>query len=179
MNISSWVNKNYKLIKEQGLVLDLACGSGRHGRFLLEKGFQVVFLDKDISNLEDLKFVPGAQLIKHNLENGSSLPFSMQSFDAVLVTNYLHRPLFKSLLSIIIEGGLLIYETFARGNEVFGSPSNSDYLLEPEELIDLIRPTLRVISFQEGCVNEGRKTVVQRVVAVKPCIDTTPKVLMN
>jgi SAM-dependent methyltransferase len=179
MNVSSWVNKNYKLIKKQGLVLDLACGSGRHGRFLLEKGFQVVFLDKDISNLRDLKLVSGAQLIKFNLENGSSLPFPMQKFDAVLVTNYLHRPLFKSLLSVILDGGLLIYETFARGNEVFGRPSNSNYLLEPEELIDLVRPTLRVISFQEGYVNEGRKAVVQRVVAVKPGISITPNTIMS
>jgi hypothetical protein len=85
----------------------------------------------------------------------------------VVVTNYLYRPIFPDLLSIIDEGGVLIYETFSKGNEIYGKPTNPNYLLEPEELIDLVRPTMRLISFKEGYSNEGKESITQKIVAVK------------
>ena len=167
MVISNWVSENYNHIKKNGLILDLACGSGRHGRFLLEKGFNVVFLDRDTSQLD---WVPEAfkpQVIKHDLEAGTIWDFLPCSFDAVIVTNYLYRPIFPDLLSIIDEGGVLIYETFSKGNEIYGKPTNSNYLLEPEELIDLVRPSMRLVSFKEGYSNEGKESITQKIVAVK------------
>jgi len=167
MVISNWVSENYDYIKKKGLILDLACGSGRHGRFLLEKGFDVVFLDRDTSQLDWVPEVFRSQIIKHDLESGTSWDFSPCSFDAVVVTNYLYRPIFPDLLSIIDEGGVLIYETFSKGNEIYGKPTNPNYLLEPEELIDLVRPTMRLISFKEGYSNEGKESITQKIVAVK------------
>tara|TARA_B100001093_G_scaffold498280_1_gene546223 strand:- start:610 stop:1131 length:522 start_codon:yes stop_codon:yes gene_type:complete len=167
MVISNWVSENYSYIKKKGVVLDLACGSGRHGRFLLEKGFNVVFLDQDTSKLDWVPEVFKSQVIKHDLENGTSWGFLPSSFDAVVVTNYLYRPIFPDLLSIIDEGGVLIYETFSKGNEIYGKPTNSNYLLEPEELIDLVRPSMRLISFKEGYSNDGKESITQKIVAVK------------
>ncbi len=167
MVISNWVSENYSYIKKKGVVLDLACGSGRHGRFLLEKGFNVVFLDRDTSQLDWVPDVFKSQVIKHDLENGTNWDFLPNSFDAVVVTNYLYRPIFPDLLSIIDEGGVLIYETFSKGNEIYGKPTNSNYLLEPEELIDLVRPSMRLVSFKEGYSNEGKESITQKIVAVK------------
>ena len=167
MVISNWVSENYYYIKKKGLILDLACGSGRHGRFLLEKWFDVVFLDRDTSQLDWVPEVFRSQVIKHDLESGTSWDFFPCSFDAVVVTNYLYRPIFPDLLSIIDEGGVLIYETFSKGNEIYGKPTNPNYLLEPEELIDLVRPTMRLISFKEGYSNEGKESITQKIVAVK------------
>ena len=113
MGISNWVSENYNYIKKKGLILDLACGSGRHGRFLLEKGFDVVFLDRDTSQLDWVPEAFRSRVIKHDLEAGTSWGFSPCSFDAVVVTNYLYRPIFPDLFSIIDEGGVLIYETFS------------------------------------------------------------------
>ncbi len=167
MGISPWVREHYKYIKEGGLVLDLACGNGRHGKFLMENGFKVVFLDLDISRLTGISNKAAIQIIQHNLEDGSSWPFAPEMFDAVVVTNYLHRPIFNKLISLISCDGLLIYETFAKGNEVFGKPSNPDFLLNSEELIELVRPKMRVTSFYEGYSNEGRKAIMQKIVAKK------------
>ena len=167
MVISNWVLENYNFIKKKGLILDLACGSGRHGRFLLEKGFNVVFLDQDTSQLDWVPEAFRSQVIKHDLETGTSWDFLPCSFDAVVVTNYLYRPIFPDLLSIIDEGGVLIYETFSKGNEIYGKPTNSNYLLEPEELIDLVRPSMRLISFKEGYSSEGKESITQKIVAVK------------
>ena len=167
MVISNWVSENYNFIKKKGLILDLACGSGRHGRFLLEKGFNVVFLDREISQLDWVSKEFRSRVIKHDLEAGMSWDFLPCSFDAVVVTNYLYRPIFPDLLSIIDEGGVLIYETFSKGNEIYGKPTNSNYLLEPEELIDLVRPSMRLISFREGYANDGKESITQKIVAVK------------
>ena len=167
MVISPWVREHYKYVKEGGLVLDLACGNGRHGKFLMEKGFKVVFLDLDISQLTGVCNKLVNQIIQHNLEDGSSWPFAPEMFDAVVVTNYLHRPIFKKLISVISCDGLLIYETFAKGNEAFGKPSNPNFLLNPEELIELVRPKMRVTSFHEGYSNDGRNAIMQKIVAMK------------
>ena len=167
MVISRWVAENQKFIKRNGLILDLACGSGRNGKFLLEKGFNVVFLDRDISLLGWVPKASRSQVVKHDLENGTRWCFLPCSFDAVVVTNYLYRPIFADLLSIIEEGGVLIYETFSKGNEIYGRPKNPNYLLQPEELIDIVRPSMRIISFKEGYSDEGRKSITQKIVAIK------------
>ena len=167
MVISRWVSENEKFIKRDGLILDLACGSGRHGKFLLEKGFNVVFLDRDISQLGWVPNASRSQVIKHDLEDGTRWIFLPCSFDAVVVTNYLYRPIFPDLLSIIEEGGILIYETFSQGNEIYGGPTKPNYLLQPEELIDIVRPSMRIISFKEGYSDEGRESITQKIVAIK------------
>jgi SAM-dependent methyltransferase len=111
-------------------VLDLACGSGRHGRLFSDRGHPVVFLDQDVDSLADLEAKPGVEIICADLENDSPWPLADRRFAAVVVTNYLHRPLFPDILAAVAPGGWLLYETFAAGNEKYGRPSNPDFLLD-------------------------------------------------
>src|SRR4051812_7000990 len=107
----------------RGPVLDVACGEGRHAALFRDRGFEVVALDRTPVLLE------GIRVVTADLEDGSPWPLPGQRFGAVVVTNYLHRPLFPRLLASLGEGGVLIYETFMLGNERFGRPSNPQFLL--------------------------------------------------
>ncbi len=95
-----------------------------------------------------------------------SWPFDGQSFDAVVVIHYLHRPLLPHLAAALAPGGLLVYETFAVGNEQFGRPRNPDYLLRPRELLDAFAE-LRVLAFEDGFVASPAPAMVQRLAALK------------
>jgi SAM-dependent methyltransferase len=144
-------------------VLDVACGEGRHSRFFLERGHDVIAVDIDISRMGKHSRL---QLIEADLENGD-WPLPGASFDAVVVTDYLHRPLLDRLVDSVAFGGVLLYETFARGNERFGRPRNPDYLLLPGELLDLTRPRLRVVAYEDVTVTEPRAAALQRICAVR------------
>jgi hypothetical protein len=101
---------------------------------------------------------------------GGPWPFEGQTFDGIVVANYLHRPLFPRLLEALAPGGVLIYETFAAGNERFGKPSNPAFLLKPGELLEAVRGHLDVIAYEALEVSEPRPAVVQRICAVKPAV---------
>lgn len=165
---SAWVTRFASLIPEGGSVLDLACGSGRHARYLLARGHPVAMVDRDVSGLADLARAGGAEIVRHDLEGPAPWPFGPRRFAAVVVTNYLHRPLFGHLLASVAPGGILIYETFAEGNAAFGRPRNPDFLLGREELLDRVRPHLRVIAFEDLAVSSPRPAMVQRIAAVRP-----------
>lgn len=164
MTPSPWIVRFASLIDPQGLVLDLACGAGRHGRLFLERGHKVTFVDKNIDGLDDLQRVDQARIVQMDLEDGKDWPFEKGHYDAIVVTNYLYRPHLKALLGSIKEGGFLLYETFAMGNEAFGRPSNPDFLLKSNELLDLVSDNFSVIAFEQG--QDGDK-VVQRICCVK------------
>src|SRR5215831_4534805 len=135
---SEWVARWAHLIVAHGRVLDVACGSGRHARYLGGLGYEVVGVDRDADAQAALAGVRGASVLVADIENGP-WPFEPASFDAVVVTNYLHRPLFPRLLEALRGPGVLIYETFSAGNERYGRPSNPDFLLQPGELLERIR----------------------------------------
>ena len=160
-----WVEK-YAILVPQGPVLDLACGKGRHGRYFLGLGYPVTFLDKDISGVADL-FSQGysshsnsphnntntntnTQLVKHDLENNSPWPFHSNQFSGIVVTNYLYRPLLPQLTTTLKPGGIIIYKTFAAGNEQFGKPKNPDFLLRENELRTALNKQFREIAFFQG-----------------------------
>src|SRR4051812_5109626 len=128
---SAWVRRFVPLIRRGGRVLDLAAGSGRHTRLLLDNGFAVCAVDRDISVLLPLA-ARGCEVRRIDLETGASWPLST-GYDGIIVTNYLHRPLLPAMTQALAAGGVLIYETFARGNERFGRPHNPDFLLRPGE----------------------------------------------
>lgn len=144
-------------------MLDVACGEGRHSRFFLDRGHHVVAIDIDISHMGEH---PRLKLVEADIENGD-WPLPRASFDAVVVTNYLHRPLLDRLVDSVAFGGVLLYETFARGNERFGRPSNPDFLLRPGELLDVTRPGLRVVAYEDVTVTEPRPAALQRICAVR------------
>lgn len=144
-------------------VLDLACGGGRNGRPFLEAGAEVTFLDRDISGLADLDARPGAEIIQADLEDGMPFPLAGRQFDVVLVVNYLWRPILADMIATVAPGGWLIYETFALGNEVHGRPSNPNFLLKPNELLEAVLPGFEIHEFHHG-LTEG-PAVKQWVVA--------------
>jgi len=147
------------LVRPQGSVLDVACGGGRHCRHFLARGHAVTGIDRDLAATN----APGAELIAVDLEDGSPWPLPGRRFDAVVVTNYLWRPLFPTLRAALAEGGVLIYETFAAGNEAFGRPRNPDFLLQRGELLTLAHG-LTVVAYEDGLI--AGRAVVQRICAV-------------
>jgi len=164
---SNWVSRFAPLIREGGPILDVAAGGGRHGRFFLERGHPVTLLDQETEALQDLSSHPHASIVQKNLEDGSDWPLKDQ-FAAVLVVNYLHRPLTDHLLDALETGGVLIYETFARGNEAFGRPRNPDHLLKSGELLQMVSGRMQVIAYEHGIrENSPLPGVIQRVCAVK------------
>jgi SAM-dependent methyltransferase len=143
-----------------GPVLDVACGSGRHAKLFRDRGLEVHAVDREPVNLDNVSFV------KADLENGSPWPFADGRFGAIVVTNYLHRPLFPHLLAALDAGGVLIYETFMLGNERFGRPSNPKFLLRPGELREAFG-SLEILGFDEGEMSAPKPAMVQRICAVR------------
>jgi SAM-dependent methyltransferase len=162
---SPWVRRWAALIRPGGRVLDVACGQGRHLRYLSSLGFAVVGVDRDEGALAVLRGIGRVEIQLADLEAGP-WPFPPEGFDAVVVTNYLHRPLFPDLVRALRPGGVLIYETFASGNERYGRPSNPAFLLQPDELLVSVEP-LAVVAFEQGLVSSPKQAVIQRVCAVR------------
>ncbi len=157
---SGWVSRFVPEIRPSGCVLDVACGDGRHANWLASLGFRVFAVDREASPglSRDVSFT------RADLESGP-WPYASQQFDAVIVTNYLHRPLFGAILGAVSPGGLLIYETFAVGNERYGRPSRPEYLLQPGELLEVVRKKMTVIGYEHGYVAQPKEAIVQRLAA--------------
>jgi len=161
-----------------GEVLDLACGRGRHARLAAALGHPVLALDRDPAALAEAAG-PGIATRCADLEGeGAAWPFAPGRFAAVVVTNYLHRPLFGHLAAALAPGGMLIYETFALGNEAFGKPSNPAFLLAPGELFERVRAHgLHVLAYEDGIVTRARTARVQRIAAAAPGADLSSMAL--
>jgi SAM-dependent methyltransferase len=153
------------LIAAGAAVLDVAAGGGRHSRFFADRGHKVTVLDRDTSPLASHSDV---EIVQADLEDGSPWPLPGRTFGAVVVTNYLHRPLFPALLDALAPGGVLLYETFMEGNERFGRPSNPAFLLKDGELLDLARGRLSVTAYEARMISEPKMAMVQRIAARRP-----------
>ncbi|MEO7743379.1 MAG: class I SAM-dependent methyltransferase [Usitatibacter sp.] len=162
---SPWVQRWVGWIRPGGAVLDLACGSGRHSRLLARLGFEVDAVDRAPELFE--RPPPHVALLAADLE-GAPWPYSGRRFDGIVATNYLHRPLLPLLADSLEHGGILIYETFARGNERFGKPSNPAFLLAPGELLEAFRARLHIIAYEDLVVDDPRPAAVQRLCARLP-----------
>ncbi len=166
-NPSRWVRRFAPLVAPGGRVLDLACGSGRHSLFLAAAGFRVEAVDRDAVAIAALAALePRISARVADLEGGP-WPYYGHVFDAVVVTNYLFRPLLPLIMNSLDLNGVLIYETFMVGNERFGKPSNPAFLLRQGELLDVLRPKLNVVAFEQGEVELPRPAAVQRICAVR------------
>ena len=173
--ISPWVRRFAPLVAPQGAVLDLASGGGRHARYFIGRGHPVVAIDRDTGPLADLE--GRAEVIQADLEAGnpSAAAWGGRTFAGVVVCNYLHRPLMPFLLDAVAPGGVMIYETFAKGNERYAKPRNPDFLLEAGELLVLANERLNVIAYEHGLIEGPR--VIQRIAAVNAPGDEAPRKL--
>ncbi len=183
---SPWVVRFAPLIPH-GTVLDLACGSGRHSRWLASRGIEVMAVDRDEGALQSLAS-DAIHTLCIDLEGGDLCdPQQAQvshaarellhstKYAGIVVTNYLHRPLLPLLFDSLIDGGVFIYETFASGNAAFGKPSNPAFLLQPGELLDAVRGAgcaLRVVAFEDGFQTVPRPAMMQRLCALR--VDSQP-----
>lgn len=174
---SKWVMRFLPGIPRSGPVADIACGSGRHVRAILAEGLTAIGVDRDLEGLDDLNDRQGLTLIQADLEDGSPFPIQPASCAGVIVTNYLWRPIIPSIIACIRLDGVLIYETFASGNERVGKPSNPDFLLKPGELIEAVAGRLTPIAYEhlteaiEDPIRPDQKSeyrVRQRICAVGP-----------
>jgi len=164
---SPWVIRFAPLITNNNPLLDLACGRGRHTQYLANKGHRVIALDRNGDALQPLNKLSGVETIEADLETRGAWPLAGRQFAGIIVTNYLHRPLFPTIIEAVAENGVLIFETFALGNEAFGKPSNPNFLLRPGELLEVVQGSFRVVCFEEGEVVLPRPAVIQRICAVK------------
>src|SRR5262245_26863629 len=160
---SPWIARWAPLIPAGGSVLDVACGSGRHLRWLAALGHRVTGVDRDADALA--RSHGAGELIAADIEGGP-WPLDGRRFDAVVVTNYLWRALLPTLVASVADGGLLLYETFAHGHERFGKPSNPDFLLRPGELVSAAG-SLHVLAYEDGVLDAPPRRV-QRLAAWRP-----------
>jgi SAM-dependent methyltransferase len=162
MTPSPWIATWAGLVPPGATVLDLAAGKGRHTAFFAGRGHRVTAVDRDVSRLVASDTV---EPIAADLEDGSAWPLASRRFGAIVVTNYLHRPLFPSLFAALQPGGILLYETFMAGNERFGKPSRPDFLLKDGELLDLARGRFSVTAYEARMISQPKMAMVQRVAA--------------
>ncbi len=166
---SPWIERFGPSVAPGGPVCDVACGHGRHTRWFAAHGHPVIAVDRDLSGVADLVDDPAVDLVQCDLEVGAPIPVAPVSCAAVVVTNYLWRPILDQLVDLVAPGGWLLYETFARGNEQFGRPTNPDFLLIPGELLELAaRHSLRVVAYEDVVIDAGRTAAVQRIAATRP-----------
>lgn len=163
---SRWIERFAHLIPEGARVLDVASGHGRHARYFAQRRAKVLAVDRDAQALASLHGIAGVDTRVMDLEIGA-WPLGNAMFDAIVVVNYLHRPSCADLLAALTPDGALLYETFAVGNEAYGRPSNPDFLLCEDELLDLVRGRLTIVAFEQGLSSDrDMAKVVQRIAAV-------------
>jgi len=162
----SWILRFADRVPEGGRVLDLACGGGRHTRLFRARGHPVTAVDIDIAGLADLSRDPEAEVLAWDLE-GRGWPLRDRQFAGVVVCNYLWRPLLPAVRDAVAPGGVLLYTTFAVGNERFGRPRNPDFLLRPGELLALLDERFEVRAYEHGEQGDPPKACRQSVAAVR------------
>ncbi|WP_432726231.1 class I SAM-dependent methyltransferase [Variovorax sp. W6] len=160
---SEWIVRWSHLLAPGAGVLDVACGGGRHMKWFAGRGHTVTGVDRSPEAVE----AAGAfgKVVEADIESGP-WPFPGQAFGAVIVTNYLWRPRMADIVGAVAPGGVLLYETFAAGNETVGKPSRPDFLLQPGELLAACAG-LRVVAYEDGFIAQPER-FVQRIAAIRP-----------
>lgn len=164
---SAWVTRFAHLVAAGGRVLDVAAGGGRHSEFFLGLDHPVCAVDRDTTALtQRLGQAANIEIITADLEDGSPWPLGNRQFSAVVVCNYLFRPIMARLRDSLAPGGVLIYETFAQGHERLGRPRNPDFLLQDGELLQYFAAGLQVVAYEFGRNDDPAPAIKQRICAV-------------
>lgn len=168
---SPWIKRFTPLVEPGAAVLDVACGHGRHLRWFASQGHPATGVDRDAAALADAP--AGNRLVQADIENGP-WPLADERFGAVVVTHYLWRPLLPTILESVAAGGVLLYETFACGQETIGRPKRPQFLLETGELLKLCAaPEWRVVAFEDGFLH-GPDRFIQRIAAIRNGASSNP-----
>lgn len=163
--IEHWLHNLRPADGEGATMLDLACGTGRHGRRFLSAGWQVTFVDINTDGVDGLAGNSGVTIIEADLEGEGGWPLKGLQFDVVVVCNYLWRPNWQRLLQLVKPGGHLLYETFAEGNEAYGKPSNPNFLLKSGELLDVTSGKFEVLDYRHGLQEKPTPAIKQKIAA--------------
>lgn len=166
---SEWIRRWSHLVPAATPVLDVACGMGRHLRWFHGRGHPVTGIDRAPQAVAVAAAL--GQGLCADIEGGP-WPVPGQRFGAVVVTNYLWRPLLATLVESVDEGGVLLYETFAQGNESVGRPARPEFLLRPGELLGICA-SLRIVAYENGFLRDPAR-FVQRIAAVRDRKDEKP-----
>jgi SAM-dependent methyltransferase len=177
-NPSLWVCRFSSLIPAGGQVLDLACGRGRHAKWLATQGWQVEAVDRDSSALAEIGGIQNIVTRQADLESGV-WPYGGRRFHGVVVSRYLHRPLLPLLVDALHDGGVLMYEIFMLGQERLGRPHNPDFLLRRNELLEAFDGRLDLVAFEQGEVRFPCPAIVQRICAVKGVAGLLPEITVE
>lgn len=161
---SAWIVRFADNVPPGASVLDVACGGGRHSLLFRDRSAKVTAIDRDVSGLAGLT---GVEIIEADLETSAPWPLKSRVFDCVLVTNYLWRPVLPDILNAVAPGGMLLYETFARGNEAYGRPARPEFLLNPGELLEAVRGAFEVRAYEHGFGELPSPGVRQRLAAIR------------
>lgn len=170
---SPWIARFAHLAPSEAPVLDVAAGGGRHTRVFIENGYHVTAIDKNTRTLEALPNQKNLEIIACDMETDAPVftqdgPLAGRKFGTIVVVNYLYRPLMAALLEALTPGGLLLYETFALGNEIYSKPRNPDHLLKSGELLAFAAPHMQIVAYEHGLVqNDDLPGVKQRLCAIK------------
>lgn len=162
---SSAIRRYARFVPCGGVVLDVAAGRGRHASWFAARGHAVIAVDRDVAALAARPHA-NVQILQADLEH-APWPLPGRTFDGIVVTDYLWRPLLPVLVASVAPGGVLMYETFAVGHERFGRPKNPDFLLQPGELLDAVHGRLVVREYQHGEEGDPPHAVRQRLCAVR------------
>jgi len=163
---------HHLLTPEQGPVLDLACGEGQNGLFLMAQNIEVCFADINADRLDQLNQqfdVSKNQCWQADFESASSKDADLlatKQFQAVMVFRYLHRPLFEAIKKAVRPGGFVIYETFTTENRAFGRPHRADFLLVKDELKKVFEDW-EIVFYFEG-IQQNPDRAIAQIVCKKP-----------
>jgi SAM-dependent methyltransferase len=165
--VEPWIARHAAMLRAGTALLDVACGYGRHAKFFASRGVLVTAVDRDAAAVATLQNVANLAAELRDIEgseaSADAWPYAPNAFDAIIVCNYLWRPTFSAMLDSLKPGGTLIYETFMDGNERYGKPSRSDFLLRSNELLEVLRAAFSIRAYEEG----EQADDVGRVVAMK------------